>query len=72
MKIYEILESQAVKDFKTRYDHHYGYDPELLSYQHEIGKIYGKKNLKVPHAKYSISKRAKQIYKGKNGSKNNK
>ena len=50
---------------KKRYDHHYGYDPELLVYKHKIGPIYGKKNLKVPHAKYSISKRASKLMKNK-------
>ena len=41
------------------YDYHYGLDPERLTYRHKIGKIYGKKNLKVPHAKYH-AKRTKK------------
>ncbi len=40
-------------------DHFYGLDPNNLSYRHKIGKVYGKKNLKVPHAKY-VSKRTKK------------
>ena len=32
-------------------DYFYGLDPAHLSYTHKVGKIYGKKNLKVPHAK---------------------
>ena len=32
-------------------DFFYGLDPAHLSYTHKVGKIYGKKNLKVPHAK---------------------
>ena len=51
MKINEILESQAVIDIKTRYDHHYGYDPELLSYKLEIGKI---TTIKVKVLKYNF------------------
>jgi hypothetical protein len=41
------------------YDYHYGLDPERLTYRHKIGKIYGKKNLRVPHAKYH-AKRTKK------------
>jgi hypothetical protein len=32
-------------------DYFYGLDPAHLSYPHKVGKIYGKKNLKIPHAK---------------------
>lgn len=32
-------------------DYFYGLDPAHLSYTHKVGDIYGKKNLKVPHAK---------------------
>ena len=32
-------------------DYFYGLDPAHMSYTHKIGDIYGKKNLKVPHAK---------------------
>ena len=46
-----------------RYDYHYGMDPASLVYKHKIGDIYGKKNLKVPHAKYSTSKKVKNLFK---------
>jgi len=39
MKIHEVV------------NYFYGLDPNNLSYTHKIGDIYGKKNLKVPHAK---------------------
>jgi hypothetical protein len=55
------------KDFKmveARVDYHYGLDPAQLVYTHKVGDIYGKKNLKVPHAKYSTSKRVKNLHKG--------
>ena len=44
-----------------RYDYHYGIDPASLVYKHKIGD--GKKNLKVPHAKYSTSKKVKNLFK---------
>ena len=47
----------------TDFVHHYGLDPEMLVYTHKVGDIYGKKNLKVPHAKYSTSKRVKNLHK---------
>ena len=46
-----------------RYDYDYGMDPASLVYKHKIGDIYGKKNLKVPHAKYSTSKKVKNLFK---------
>lgn len=54
------------KEFKiieARVDYHYGLDPAQLVYTHKVGDIYGKKNLKVPHAKYSTSKRVKNLHK---------
>jgi len=38
-------------------DYFYGLDPAHLSYTHKVGDIYGKKNLKVPHAKLHRSKK---------------
>lgn len=38
-------------------DYFYGLDPSNLSYRHKVGDIYGKKNLKVPHAKLHRSKK---------------
>jgi len=38
-------------------DYFYGLDPAHMSYTHKIGNIYGKKNLKVPHAKLHRSKK---------------
>ena len=49
---------------EDRVDYHYGRDPEMLVYTHKVGDIYGKKNLKVPHAKYTTSKRVKNLHKG--------
>ena len=46
-----------------RYDYHYGMDTASLVYKHKIADIYGKKNLKVPHAKYSTSKKVKNLFK---------
>ena len=40
-------------------DYFYGLDPAHMSYTHKIGDVYGKKNLKVPHAKY-VDKTNKQ------------
>lgn len=41
-------------------DYFYGLDPAHMTYTHKVGKIYGKKNLKVPHAKlHKKSKRKK-------------
>jgi len=41
-------------------DYFYGLDPAHLSYKHKVGDIYGKKNLKVPKAKfYRKSKKIK-------------
>jgi hypothetical protein len=45
MKIHEVV------------NYFYGLDPNNLSYTHKIGDIYGKKNLKVPHAKLHRSKK---------------
>ena len=53
-----------IKVVEARIDYHYGLDPELMVYRHKIGDIYGKKNLKVPHAKYSTSKKVKNLFKG--------
>ena len=50
-----------IKVVEARIDYHYGLDPELMVYRHKIGDIYGKKNLKVPHAKYSTSKKVKNL-----------
>jgi len=33
-------------------DYFYGLDPKNPSYTHKVGDIYGKKNLKVPKAKF--------------------
>tara|TARA_B100000900_G_scaffold259128_1_gene220878 strand:+ start:3052 stop:3222 length:171 start_codon:yes stop_codon:yes gene_type:complete len=42
-------------------DYFYGLDPAHMSYRHKIGDIYGKKNLKVPHAKLHVkNKKQKQ------------
>jgi hypothetical protein len=41
-------------------DYFYGLDPEHLSYTHKIGDVYGKKNLKVPHAKLHKKKKKKE------------
>jgi len=38
-------------------DYFYGLDPAHMSYRHKVGDIYGKKNLKVPHAKLHRSKK---------------
>lgn len=54
---------KEIKIVERRLDYHYGLDPEMLVYTHKIGDVYGKKNLKVPHAKYSTSKRAKNLLK---------
>jgi len=54
-----------LKMVEARVDYHYGLDPEMLVYTHKVGDIYGKKNLKVPHAKYTISKRASKLMKNK-------
>lgn len=40
-------------------DYFYGLDPAHLSYKHKVGDIYGKKNLKVPHAKLYKSSKVK-------------
>ena len=52
-------EQYVIKEMDESLDHFYGLDPNNLSYRHKIGKVYGKKNLKVPHAKY-VSKRTKK------------
>jgi hypothetical protein len=52
-------EQYVIKEMDESMDHFYGLDPNNLSYRHKIGKVYGKKNLKVPHAKY-VSKRTKK------------
>ena len=52
-----------IKMVEARVDYHYGLDPEMLVYTHKVGDIYGKNNLKVPHAKYSTSKRVKNLHK---------
>jgi len=41
-------------------DYFYGLDPEHLSYTHKIGDVYGKKNLKVPHAKLHKKKKVQE------------
>jgi len=41
----------AKMKIKEVVDYFYGLDPAHLSYNHKVGKIYGKKNLKIPHAK---------------------
>ena len=38
-------------------DYFYGLDPAHMSYRHKVGDIYGKKNLKIPHAKLYKSKK---------------
>jgi len=38
-------------------DYFYGLDPAHMSYRHKVGDVYGKKNLKVPHAKLHRSKK---------------
>ena len=42
-------------------DYFYGLDPAHVSYKHKVGDIYGKKNLKGPHAK--LHKRSKVKFK---------
>jgi hypothetical protein len=54
---------KEIKIAEARVDYHYGLDPAQLVYTHKVGDIYGKKNLKVPHAKYSTSSRVKKLYK---------
>ena len=44
-------------------DYFYGLDPEHLSYTHKIGDVYGKKNLKVPHAKLHKKKKVQEVNK---------
>ena len=41
-------------------DYFYGLDPAHMSYKHKIGDVYGKKNLKVPHAKLHVKKKQKK------------
>ncbi len=41
-------------------DYFYGLDPAHMSYRHKIGDIYGKKNLKVPHAKLHVKNKKKK------------
>lgn len=48
MKIFEVV------------DFFYGLDPARLTYTHKVGDIYGKKNLKVPHAKLHRKKKKKK------------
>ena len=38
-------------------DYFYGLDPAHMSYRHKVGDVYGKKNLKIPHAKLHRSKK---------------
>lgn len=45
-----VLAVQKMK-IKEVVDYFYGLDPAHLSYTHKIGDVYGKKNLKIPHAK---------------------
>lgn len=40
-------------------DYFYGLDPAHMSYRHKVGDVYGKKNLKIPHAKLHRSKKVK-------------
>ena len=40
-------------------DYFYGLAPAHMSYKHKIGDIYGKKNLKVPHAKLHVKNKKK-------------
>ena len=41
-------------------DYFYGLDPAHMSYRHKVGDVYGKKNLKVPHAKLHKAKKKKK------------
>ena len=41
-------------------DYFYELDPAHMSYKHKIGDVYGKKNLKVPHAKLHVKKKQKK------------
>ena len=41
-------------------DYFYGLDPAHMSYRHKVGDVYGKKNLKVPHAKLHVKNKKKQ------------
>jgi 5'(3')-deoxyribonucleotidase len=56
----QMVKQELDKAFSTlkEYTQTYSLDPNNLSYTHKVGKIYGKKNLKVPHAKY-VDKRTK-------------
>lgn len=53
-----VLAVQKMK-IKEVVDYFYGLDPAHLSYTHKVGDVYGKKNLKVPHAK--LHKKKKKI-----------
>jgi len=50
----------AKMKIKEVVNYFYGLDPAHMSYRHKVGDVYGKKNLKVPHAKLHKAKKKKK------------
>lgn len=63
MFVWNVNVSTVQMKIKEIVDYFYGLDPAHLSYTHKVGDIYGKKNLKVPHAKlHRKNKRKKWVH----------
>lgn len=56
MYVQLVNANTAQMKIKEVVDYFYGLDPAHLSYRHKVGDIYGKKNLKIPHAKLHVNK----------------